>query len=205
MSGPHMQPTPADPESQGVQAEAARSDREPPTAASGRRVGATTLVSLRRVLFRLLAVVVVVVVAVLGYTLLFARGDATAAKVGDCVSITGPASAAHVRRVACSDSSALYVVTATGRTAACDVSEVTYSGSPRDRTRLCLFYNLRTGECLAVSRSGGGDTKGACAPGMLKVVFVDSSSADQTTCPPQADVARTDDVRNRLVCFVTLT
>jgi hypothetical protein len=206
MTGPHAQPTPTDPETDHGEGGSLR-----PTgpvrneAASRPYAGDTvTVVDPRRLLFRLGAVVVVVVVAVLGYVAIFARSDAMAARVGDCVSISGSSSSAHARRVACSDSTALYVVTATGRTPTCDASEVTYTGSLLDRTKLCLFYNLRVGECLTVARAGEGESKDPCAPGRLKVVHVDASTADQTKCPPEADIARTDDTRARLVCFVTV-
>lgn len=194
MSGPHLQPTPSDPESEPL-----------PTPEPGASApdGTITVRNPRRVLFGLAAAVVVVVVAVVGYVLVFARSDATAAKVGDCVSVSGSAASATARRVACSDSSALYVVTATGAKVTCDVSEVTYTGGERDRTRLCLFYNVRVGDCLAIAQ--GGTTKGSCAPGTLKVVYVDTSSADETKCPAEADVARTDDTHARLICFATLT
>ncbi|MBI4900810.1 MAG: hypothetical protein HY829_10070 [Actinobacteria bacterium] len=210
MTGPHAQPTPTDPESEAVRADPARPTG--PAGAEAVRAGAArtpaadtiTVVNPRRLLFRLGAVVVVVVVAVLGYVAIFARSDAMAARVGDCVSISGSGSDAHARRVACSDSTALYVVTATGRTPACDPSEVTYTGSLLDRTKLCLFYNLRVGECLTVTRGGDGESKDGCAPGRLKVVYVDASTADQTKCPAEADIARTDETRTRLVCFVTV-
>lgn len=195
MTGPHLQPTPSDPET---------GPRQPGRPATPGPDAAMTVVNPRRLLFRLAAVVVVIVVAVLGYVSVFARSDATAAKVGDCVSVTGSASDARARRVACSDSSALYVVTAAGPKVNCDSSEVTYTGGARDRVRLCLFYNVRVGDCLAPGQGGGPDTKAPCAPGRLKVVYVDTSSADETKCPPEADVARTDDTNARLVCLATL-
>ncbi|HET7723995.1 MAG TPA: hypothetical protein VFK68_05110 [Propionibacteriaceae bacterium] len=195
MTGPHLQPTPPDPEI----------EPRPTTGTATAPDGTFTVVNPRRLLFRLAAVVVLVVVAVAGYVLVFARSDATAAKVGDCVSVTGTAADARARRVACSDAGALYVVTAAGPKVNCDASEVTYTGGARDRTRLCLFYNLRVGDCLSAGRGGEPDTKAACAPGMLKVVYVDTSSADETKCPPAADVARTDDTSSRLICFATVT
>jgi len=86
----------------------------------------------------------------------------------------------------------------------CDSSEVSYSGSARDRTKLCLFYNVRVGDCLTVTPKGDGDAKGTCAAGTLKVLSVRTDTADKTTCPAEADEARADVTRNRLICFSTV-
>jgi hypothetical protein len=39
---------------------------------------------------------------------------------------------------------------------------------------------------------------------MLKVLSVRTDTADKTQCPAQADEARADPTRNRLICFATL-
>jgi hypothetical protein len=155
-------------------------------------------------IIRVAAVVVVFVVGVIGYLVFFQKSDPTAAKVGDCVSITGASNLATATRLSCDDQSALYVVTAAGKTVTCDSSEVSYSGSARDRTRLCLFYNVRVGDCLTVTPKGDGDAKGTCAAGTLKVLSVRTDTADKTTCPAEADEARADVTRNRLICFSTV-
>ena len=159
----------------------------------------------RRLLVRLAAVVVVIVVGVIAYLVFFQKSDPTAAKVGDCVSITGSDYAATATRIPCDDQSALYVVTASGRAVTCDAYEVSYTGSNRDRTKMCLFYNVAVGDCLKVTQNGDGDAKGACAAGMLKVVSVKTDTSAASACPTQSDAARVDATRNRLICFVTVT
>jgi hypothetical protein len=158
----------------------------------------------RHLLFRLAAVVVVVVVGVIGYLVFFRNSDPIAAKVDDCVSISGSANLATATRLSCDDELALYVVTAAGKTVTCDTHEVSYSGSNRDRTKLCLFYNVRVGECLKVTQNGDGDAKGTCAMGMLKVLSVRTDTGDKAQCPAEADEARADATRNRLICFATV-
>ena len=149
------------------------------------------------------AVLVVIVGAVIGY-LVFQKSDPTAAKVGDCVKITGASNLATATRLSCDDELALYVVTAAGKAVTCDSSEVSYTGSTRDRTKLCLFYNVRVGDCLTVTPNGDGDAKGACTAGTLKVLSVSTDTADKTKCPAAADEARADVTHNRLICFATV-
>jgi hypothetical protein len=150
------------------------------------------------------AVVIVVVVGVIAYLVFFQKSDPTAAKVGDCVSVTGSASLATATRLSCDDDKALYVVVAAGKSVTCDPYEVSYTGSTRDRTKLCLFYNVRVGDCLSLTQKGDGDAKGTCAAGMLKVVSVRTDTADESQCPGEADVARADATRKRLICFATV-
>jgi hypothetical protein len=158
----------------------------------------------RRLLLGLVAVVVVIGVGVIGYLVFFQKSDPTAAKLGDCVSVAGPANAAVASRLSCDDQSALYVVTAVGKTVTCDANEVSYTGNNRNRTKLCLFYNVRVGDCLKVSQNGDNDAKGTCATGMLKVLSVRTDTANKAQCPPEADEARTDAARTRLICFATV-
>jgi hypothetical protein len=155
-------------------------------------------------LLRLAAVVVVVVVGVIGYLVFFQKSDPTAAKVGDCVSITGPSNLATATRLSCDDQKALYVVLAAGKTVTCDSNEVSYSGSTRDRTKLCLFYNARVGDCLKLTQNGDGSAKGTCTAGMLKVLLARTDTADKTQCPADADGAMADTTRTRLICFSTV-
>ena len=155
-------------------------------------------------LVRVAAVVVVVVVGVIGYLVFFQKSDPTAAKVGDCVSITGSATLATATRLSCTDPSALYVVVAAGKGVTCDSSEVGYRGSARDGTKLCLFYNVAVGDCLKIAPNGDGTAKVACAPGMLKVLSVVTDTADKSTCPADAEEATSDPTRNRLICFATV-
>jgi len=158
-----------------------------------------------RLLVRLLAVVVVVVVGVIAYLVFFRRSDPTVAKVGDCVSVSGSAAVAVATRLSCDDQKALYVVTAAGKAVTCDKDEVSYTGNNRDRTKLCLFYNVRVGECITATPGGDGDAKVGCTAGTLKVLTVRTDTADETQCPAQADVARSDALRKRLICFQTVT
>jgi hypothetical protein len=153
-----------------------------------------------RLILGVVAVVIVVVVGVIAYLVFFQKSDPTAAKVGDCVSVTGSASLATATRRSCDDDKALYVVVAAGKGVACDTYEVSYT----DRTKLCLFYNVAVGDCLKVTQSGDGDAKGACAAGMLRVVAVRTDTSEATRCPAQSDAARVDETRNRLICFATV-
>lgn len=155
-------------------------------------------------LVRVAALVVVVVVGVIAYLVFFQKGDPTAAKVGDCVSITGSANLATATRLSCTDPSAVYVVVAAGKGVTCDSSEVAYRGSARDGTKLCLFYNVSVGDCLKVAPNGDGTAKVACAPGMLKVLSVLTDSSDKSKCPADAEEATSDPTRNRLICFATV-
>ena len=198
MTEPYGPSTPTDPGDEPITAEApeATSPETAPTA--------PTAVKLPKRLIRVAAVVVVIVVGVIGYLVFFQKSDPTAAKVGDCVSITGPSNLATATRLSCDNQSALYVVTAAGKTVTCDSSEVSYSGSARDRTKLCLFYNVRVGDCLTVTPKGDSDTKGTCAAGMLKVLSVRTDTADKAQCPAGAEEARADATRNRLICFTTV-
>jgi hypothetical protein len=199
MTEPYGPSTPTDPGDEPVPA----SPPEPPTPITP--VAPPVRKRPGRLLLRLAAVVVVVVVGVIAYLVFFQKSDPTAAKVGDCVSITGSDYAATATRIPCDDQSALYVVTASGRTVTCDAYEVSYTGSNRDRTKMCLFYNVAVGDCLKVTQNGDGDAKGACAAGMLKVVSVRTDTSAASACPTQSDAARVDATRNRLICFVTVT
>ena len=199
MTEPYGPSTPTDPGDEPVPA----SSPERPTPTTP--VAAPTVRKApRRLLLRLAAVVVVVVVGVIAYLVFFQKSDPTAAKVGDCVSVTGSENAATATRISCNDQSALYVVTASGKSVTCDAYEVSYTGNNRDRTKLCLFYNVAVGDCLKVSQNGDGDAKGACAAGMLKVVSVKTDTSAASACPAQSDAARADATRNRLICFVTV-
>ena len=200
MTEPNGPSTPTDPGDEPIPA----SSSEPPTPSAPPAAPAVAK-SPRRLLVRLAAVVVVIVVGVIAYLVFFQKSDPTAAKVGDCVSITGSDYAATATRIPCDDQSALYVVTASGRTVTCDAYEVSYTGSNRDRTKMCLFYNVAVGDCLKVTQNGDGDAKGACAAGMLKVVSVRTDTSAASACPTQSDAARVDATRNRLICFVTVT
>ncbi len=199
MTEPHGPSTPTDPGDGSVPTRTygSTSPNKPPAALAG--------VNISKRLVRGAAVVVVIVVSVIGYFVFFQNSDPTAAKVGDCVSISGSESVATAKRLSCDDPKALYVVTAAGKNVTCDTSEVSYTGSNRDRTKLCLFYNVRVGDCLKVAQSGNGDAKGTCAAGMLKVVSVRTDTADEAQCPANADAARADVTRKRLICFTTLT
>jgi hypothetical protein len=199
MTEPSGPSTPSDPGDEAVPASAAE-----PTPTSPAPQAAPRAKRPRRLLLGLVAAVVVVAVGVIGYLVFFQKSDPTSAKVDDCVSISGPASLATASRLSCDDDKALYVVTAAGKTVTCDAHEVSYSGSNRDRTKLCLFYNVRVGECLKVTQNGDGDAKASCATGMLKVLSVRTDTADKTQCPAQADEARADPTRNRLICFATV-
>jgi hypothetical protein len=198
MTEPYGPSTPTDPGDEPIPTEAPEAT-SPATAPA-----APAAVKSPQRIIRVAAVVVVFVVGVIGYLVFFQKSDPTAAKVGDCVSITGASNLATATRLSCDDQSALYVVTAAGKTVTCDSSEVSYSGSARDRTRLCLFYNVRVGDCLTVTPKGDGDAKGTCAAGTLKVLSVRTDTADKTTCPAEADEARADVTRNRLICFSTV-
>ena len=155
----------------------------------------------RTLLLGAAAVLLAIVVGVVGYLLFFQKSDPTAARVGDCVSVKGSAIAATATRLSCDDASALYVVTAAGKSVTCDSHEVSYTGGNRDRTRLCLFYNVKVGDCLTLTQNGDGDAKGTCAKGTSKVVSVRTDTANAAQCPPEADTALTNTTRNRLICF----
>jgi hypothetical protein len=208
MSDPHSQATPTDPGEASITtgSDAPASSSEP-TASTGSRAGTAPTVTLNgpgRLFLRVAAVVIVVVVGVIAYLVFFQKSDPTAAKVGDCVSVSGAASLATAQRLSCDDPSALYVVTAAGKSVSCDANEVSYTGSNRDRTKLCLFYNVRVGDCLSLTQKGDGDAKGTCASGMVKVVSVRTDTAEESQCPAEADGARADDTRKRLICFATV-
>jgi hypothetical protein len=207
MSDPHSQATPTDPNEPSIAtgSDALPVDRTPQTSTAP--TTSTTPVTLNRhgrLLVRVVAVVVAIVVGVIVYLVFFQKSDPAAAKVADCVSISGSASLATAQRLSCDDQDALYVVTAAGKGVTCDANEVSYTGSNRDRTKLCLFYNVRIGDCLSLAQKGDGDAKAACAAGMLKVVSVRTDTAEESQCPSEADVARADATRNRLICFATV-
>jgi hypothetical protein len=151
------------------------------------------------------AVLLAIVVGVVGYLRFFQSSDPTAAKVGDCVSVKGSAIAATATRLSCDDASALYVVTAEGKSATCDSHEVSYTGGNGARTKLCLFYNVKVGDCLTLTQHGDGDAKGTCAKGMSKVASVRTDTANAAQCPPEADTALTNATRNRLICFAAVS
>ena len=159
----------------------------------------------RTLLLGAAAVLLAIVVGVVGYLLFFQKSDPTAARVGDCVSVKGSAIAATATRLSCDDASALYVVTAAGKSVTCDSHEVSYTGGSRDRTKLCLFYNVKVGDCLTLTQSGSGDPKGTCAKGMSKVASVRTDTASAAQCPPEADTAFTNTTRNRLICFAAVS
>ena len=190
MTDPYSQATPSDPLESEIPPEPHASTeperRRPPR---------------RKVLFGVAAVLLAIVVGVVGYLLFFQKYDPTAAKVGDCVSIKGSAKDATATRLSCDDSKALYVVTASGKSVSCDRHEVSYTGNSRDRTKLCLFYNVHVGDCLTLTQSGDGDAKGTCAAGTSKVVSVRTDTSSESQCPPDAETALTNATRNRLICF----
>jgi hypothetical protein len=159
----------------------------------------------RTLLLGAAAVLLAIVVGVVGYLLFFQKSDPTTAKVGDCVSIRSSAIAATATRLSCDDASALYVVTAAGKSVTCDSHEVSYTGGARDRTKLCLFYNVKVGDCLTLTQKGDGDAKGTCAKGMSKVASVRTDTASAAQCPPEADTALTNTTRNRLICFAAVS
>ena len=150
-------------------------------------------------------VLLAIVVGVVGYLLFFRKSDPTTAKVGDCVSVTGSAIAATATRLSCDDARALYVVTAAGKSVTCDSHEVSYTGGSSDGTKLCLFYNVKVGDCLTLTQKGDGDAKGTCAKGMSKVASVRTDTANAAQCPPEADTALTNATRNRLICFAAVS
>lgn len=194
MTDPGSQSTPSDPLESEIPAEPHASTeperRRPPR---------------RTVLFGVAAVLLAIVVGVVGYLLFFQRSDPTSAKVGDCVSIKGSANDTTATRLSCDDSKALYAVTASGKSVRCDPHEVSYTGNSRDRTKLCLFYNVHVGDCLTLTQSGDGDAKGTCAKGMSKVVSVRTDTSSESQCPPEADTALTNATRNRLICFAAVS
>lgn len=193
MTDPDSQATPSDPPQSEI---APESDVSTPERRGPRR---------RTLLLGAAAVVLAIVVGVVGYLLFFQKSDPTAAEVGDCVSVTGSAIAATATRLSCDDTSALYVVTAAGRSVTCDSHEVSYTGGARDRTKLCLFYNVKVGDCLTLTQKGDGDAKGTCAKGMSKVASVRTDTASAAQCPPEADTALTNTTRNRLICFAAVS
>lgn len=200
MTDPYRQATPTDPSDDAYLPVPSAHDtprRAVMTAARGGRS--------RRLLFAVAAIAVVLVVGVGGYVAIFQKSGLGATSVGDCVSMSGSSTSMTAKRISCDDPKALYVVTATGTATNCDAGEVTYSGSGIRRTNLCLFYNVRQGECLASSQQGGDAAKTSCTPGTIKVVSVRTDTSDKTQCPTSADLAKIDITRKRMVCFETVT
>ncbi len=146
-------------------------------------------------------VIIGIVVAVIaGIVVFVVKPGASGAKVADCISITGTSANPDATKVGCDDVKAVYVVTAVGAT--CDEyeDEFTFTAKGATVSKLCLFYNVKVGDCLTVS-STGADTKGACTPGSFKVTLTKDGTADDTQCPSESTTSIPNVTRNKLICL----
>jgi hypothetical protein len=128
------------------------------------------------------------------------KPGASGAKVGECLNITGTTKEPDATKVSCDDAKATYVVTAVG--AACDEYEDEFTFTQKGATvsKLCLFYNVKVGECIKVSTSGA-DTKGDCSPGTYKVLLTKDGTTDDSQCPAEATTSIPNVTRNKLLCL----
>jgi hypothetical protein len=135
---------------------------------------------------------------------IYKNTGAAAMKVNDCVAITGTKSSPDAKKVSCTDATAIYKVTALDVT--CDENESEYTETIKGlSTKLCLFYNVTVGECIAKGTASKVSSKGACTPGTYKVLATKDDTADENTCPDMTEFTLPNTTRNKLICLVQVT
>lgn len=135
---------------------------------------------------------------------IYKNTGAAAMKVNDCVTITGTKSSPDAKKVSCTDAKAIYKVTALDTT--CDENESEYTETIKGlSTKLCLFYNVTVGECIAKGTASTVSSKGACSPGTYKVLATKDDTADENTCPDMTEYTLPNTTRNKLLCLVQVT
>lgn len=145
----------------------------------------------------LIAIAVLLVLGVVGY-LVFKPGVA-GAKVGDCLTIAGNDTSAKADFLSCEDPNAAYVVTSTD--GQCDSAESSYEVSKTgvQITKLCVWYNVKVGECLTDDSKGAAQKK-PCESGLFRAEVVKDGTSDEKQCPDGTQ-ALGDAKRNKLICF----
>ena len=145
-------------------------------------------------------IIAVVVAAIAGVIYFVVKPGASGAKVGECLNITGTTAKPDASKVSCDDAKATYMVMAVGAT--CDEYEDEFTFTTKGATvsRLCLFYNVKVGDCLTVSTTGA-DTKGACTAGSYKVLFTKDGTSDDNQCPAESTTSIANVTRNKLICL----
>lgn len=129
-----------------------------------------------------IAVAIIVALGWWGFSTWKAKADAP--NVGECVTVSGSASDADVKKATCGDDDVLYKVMSDD--GECDATEVSYTVEVRgnDAVSLCLFWQVKEGDCIKQGTSS--DTKVSCdeksTPGapIGKVVSVEDSG--DATC-----------------------
>jgi hypothetical protein len=145
-------------------------------------------------------VLAAIVLAIGGIIFIVVKPGAAAAKVGDCLNLTGTTATPNASMVSCDDPTATYVVTAQGAT--CDENEDEFTFTTKGATikKVCLFYNVKVGDCLTVGTTGA-EAKGACTPGASKVTLATTGTADISQCPAESTTSIPNVTRNKLICL----
>jgi hypothetical protein len=142
----------------------------------------------------------VVLAAIAGIVIFVIKPGATGAKVGECLNITGTTANPDATKVSCDDAKATYVVTAAGATCDENEDEFTFTAKGATVSKLCLYYNVKVGDCLTVNTSGA-DTKSACTTGTYKVTLTKDGTSDDSQCPAESTTSIPNVTRNKLICL----
>lgn len=71
-------------------------------------------------------------------------------------------------------------------------------------SKLCLFPNVKVGECMVEDKVSNIITKVACAKDAFKVEVVKDGTADESTCPDGTG-GLGNKLRNKLLCISQVT
>lgn len=200
-AGPPQSPYPGQPQNpygQGPIPNAYATGPGPSAPSGGAKAAAVGLGLLKTVAGRI--IIAVVVVAIAGVIYFVVKPGASGAKVGECLNITGTTANPDATKLSCDDAKATYVVTAVGAT--CDEyeDEFTFKAKGATVSKLCLFYNVKVGDCLTVNTKGA-DSKGACTPGSYKVTLTKDGTSDESQCPTGSTSSVPNVTRNKLICL----
>jgi hypothetical protein len=170
----------------------------PSAPSGGAKAAAVGVGFLKTVVGRI--VIAVVIAAIAGVIYFVVKPGPAGTKVGECLNITGTTANPDATKVSCDDAKATYVVTAVGAT--CDEYEDEFTFKTKGATvsKLCLFYNVKVGDCLTVSTTGA-DSKGVCSPGSYKVTLTKDGTSDDTQCPGESTTSIPNVTRNKLICL----
>ena len=145
---------------------------------------------------RIVMGVVIAAVVILGVVLYVVnrQSDPSTAKAGDCVKVNSMSSDnADVSKVACTDPSAAFTVTAAGTSGVtCDENEDKYTESTKSgttTTTLCLQPNVTAGDCWkSPTDADTPESKVDCATtkgqdDVVKVLAFDHTTSNENSCP----------------------
>ena len=162
----------------------------------------------------IIAAVVGVLVAVGALLYFQQRNSATEnAAVGECIEVKEVSiDSADTAQIDCADPDALFVVTASGDgDLRCAENETSYTRATKKdgpaTNVVCLRPNVKAGDCYDQGlTSFSKPTKGDCSTmpdssTKAKVLFVDTTSSDESKCPEGTLLPVSYPTRNALICL----